>query len=238
MRLKLKFKLENNVIPLDYRRAFLSFLKKSVSRINEGKYFDTYFVGTNRKPYTFSIGLPYPHFGKTMIELSKNEMEMVFSTGDRLTGCIFHSAFIAMYNKPFPLKNNVMKLVGIQKLPDLKTESESIAVKMLSPLCIREHVGNTDVYYSSASENFEEKLNSIVKQQLLFEEFSEKLSETVLIKPINVKKTVVYHYGQYCEVTLGTFLVSGDKAVLSYILQNGMGSRKSACFGCVDLVSE
>ena len=147
MRMNLKFILQNNVIPLDYHRVFLSFLKRSVSYINNGAYFERYFSGNSRRPYTFSIDLPSPVFRKDKIDLSKNEVSMIFSTGDKLTGYIFYSAFLSQKNKSFPLKNNSMQLVSIQKLRDFETDENEILVKMLSPLCIREHTENSDIYY-------------------------------------------------------------------------------------------
>ncbi len=238
MRMNLKFILQNNVIPLDYHRVFLSFLKRSVSYINNGAYFERYFSGNSRRPYTFSIGLPSPVFRKDKIDLSKNEVSMIFSTGDKLTGYIFYSAFLSQKNKDFPLKNNSMQLVSIQKLRDFETDENEILVKMLSPLCIREHTENSDIYYSCDSDNFLEKLNGTIKQQLLFDGFSEDLLKDFCVIPIDLKKTVVYHYGQYCEVSIGTLSMKGDKAILNYLLKNGIGSRKSAGFGCIKLLVE
>ena len=238
MRLKLKFILQNSVIPLDYHRVFLSFMKKSVSDINHGIYFERYFSSNSRRPYTFSIGLPYPVFEKEKISLSKNELSMIFSTGDKPTGYIFYSAFLSQKNKPFPLKNNCMQLVAIQKLKDFETDQNEIFVKTLSPLCIREHTENGDIYYSCDSSDFSEKLNDTIKKQLLSDGFSEELLNDLDIVPIDLKKTVVYHYEQYCEVSIGTFCVKGDRAILNYLLKNGIGSRKSAGFGCIRLLAE
>ena len=238
MRLKLKFILQNSVIPLDYHRIFLSFMKKSISGINNGAYFERYFSSNSRRPYTFSIGLPYPVFEKEKISLSKNELSMIFSTGDKLTGYIFYSAFLSQKNKNFPLKNNTMQLVSIQKLKDFETDKNEILVKTLSPLCIREHTENRDVYYSCNSSDFSETLNSTVKKQLLSDGFSAELLNDFWIVPIDLKKTVVYHYEQYCEVSIGTFSVKGDRAILNYLLKNGIGSRKSAGFGCIRLLAE
>ena len=69
--------------------SFIAFMKKSISGINNGAYFERYFSSNSRRPYTFSIGLPYPVFEKEKISLSKNEWSMIFSTGDKLTGYIF-----------------------------------------------------------------------------------------------------------------------------------------------------
>ena len=55
---------------------------------------------------------------------------------------------------------------------------------------------------------------------------------------INSKKTVVFHYGNYIECSLGEFVLNGDKAIINYLLQSGIGSRKSAGFGLPILVAE
>ena len=91
-----------------------------------------------------------------------------------MTGYIFYSAFLSQKNKNFPLKNNTMQLVSIQKLKDFETDKNEILVRTLSPLCIREHTENRDVYYSCNSSDFSETLNSTVKKQLLSDGFSAK----------------------------------------------------------------
>ena len=67
-----------------------------------------------------------------------------------------------------------MQLVSIQKLKDFETDKNEILVRTLSPLCIREHTENRDVYYSCNSSDFSETLNSTVKKQLLSDGFSAK----------------------------------------------------------------
>ena len=238
MRLKLKFLLENNRMPYEYRKAVLSFLKKCLESINEGKYFDVYFSGNNRKVWTFAAGFPKSAFGKDYIGLGKNEMTIIFSTSDKLTGYIFYSAFIAQKNKIHPLKGNSMKLVSIQKLADQSVKTDTALVKMLSPLCLREHDNRHDTYYSVSGENFREVSRRIIAGQLECEGFAKELAETVEIIPINAGKTVVRHYGNYIEVSIGEFIIKGDKAVINYFLQSGIGSRKSAGFGCLQLISD
>lgn len=249
MKLKLKFQLENSHIPYEYRKAIISFFKDSLSAINDGKYFDVYFSANRRKSWTFAVGLPKATFRKDHIELEKNELTITFSTAtfstaDELTGYIFYSAFIAQKekarksNKGYPLYRNSMKLISIQKLPDQTVKTNTALVKMLSPLCLREHEDQQDTYYSVASKDFASVSNRILARQLESESFSEEMSKEVEIIPINAKKTVVKHYGNYIEVSIGEFLIKGDKAIINYFLQSGIGSRKSAGFGCLQLISE
>lgn len=53
-----------------------------------------------------------------------------------------------------------------------------------------------------------------------------------------MQKTVVKHYNCSIECTLGEFAINADKSVINYLLQFGIGSRKSAGFGLAELVAE
>lgn len=241
MRFILKFLLKNNKLPLDYRRVCLSFFKKALSEAADGKYFDEYFLNNQRRPFTFAVQLPSPHFSKESILLDKNETKIIFSTGDTKTGFIFCSSFIAQKNKKFNLPyENTMTLKNIFKVPDKEVTGTEMLVKAISPLCLREHRNedNRDIYYSVKSENFEEKAKEIIGEQLKDSGFSETLIKDFSISPINARKTVIMHYNCYIECSLGDFAICADKSILNYILKNGIGSRKSAGFGFVDLLTE
>lgn len=43
MKILLRFYLQNNKLPIDYRRIMLSFFKRSLSDIAEGKYYEKYY---------------------------------------------------------------------------------------------------------------------------------------------------------------------------------------------------
>lgn len=241
MKILLQFILKNNKLPIDYRRVFLSFFKNALSEIAEGKYYEKYYFTPERRNFTFAVNLPSPKFAKRDITLDRNELGVTLSTADKMIFYVLMSAFIKQKGKPFkaPL-GNVFTLTSISQAGDKLTSTNNALVKMLSPLCIREHnkEENKDHYYSVASENFEEKANEIIREQLLNNGFDKERVEAFSIKPINGKKTVVNHYRNYIECSLGEFLLSGDKAIINYLLQSGIGSRKSAGFGLPLLIAE
>ena len=92
MKILLRFYLQNNKLPIDYRRIMLSFFKRSLSDIAEGKYYEKYYFTPERRNFTFAVNLPMPKFSKTEIQLGKNQLSITFSTADYNTGCIFMSA--------------------------------------------------------------------------------------------------------------------------------------------------
>lgn len=241
MKINLQFQLKNNKLPIDYRRVILSFFKKALSEIAEGKYYEKYYFKPERRNFSFAVNLPNPKFSKSEITLGKNEFRITFSTSDKMTGFVFMSAFIKQKGNNFsaPL-GNVFILTNISQIGDKTASSSTALVKMLSPLCIREHSRdeNKNSYYSVASESFEKKANKIIQEQLIESGFDDERVKCFSIKPLNSKKTVVFHYGDYIECSLGEFVLNGDKAIINYLLQSGIGSRKSAGFGLPILVAE
>lgn len=101
MKILLKFKTSNNKISPEYRKVFLSFFKKALSEIADGRYYEKFYISSQRRPFTFAVKLPRPTFSRKEITIEKNELQLVFSTGDSMTGFIFMSAFIAQKGKPF-----------------------------------------------------------------------------------------------------------------------------------------
>lgn len=241
MKILLQFQLKNNKLPIDYRRVFLSFFKKALSEIADGKYYEKYYFKPERRNFSFAVNLPNPKFSKSEITLGKNEFRITFSTSDKMTGFVFMSAFIKQKGNNFsaPL-GNVFILTNISQIGDKTTSSNTALIKMLSPLCIREHSRdeNKNSYYSVASESFEKKANKIIQEQLIESGFDDERVKGFSIQPINSKKTVVFHYGNYIECSLGEFVINGDKAIINYLLQSGIGSRKSAGFGLPILIAE
>ena len=241
MKILLQFQLKNNKLPIDYRRVILSFFKKALSEIADGKYYEKYYFKPERRNFSFAVNLPNPKFSKSEITLGKNEFRITFSTSDKMTGFVFMSAFIKQKGNNFsaPL-GNVFILTNISQIGDKTASSSTAIVKMLSPLCIREHSRdeNKNSYYSVASESFEKKANKIIQEQLIESGFDDERVKVFSIKPLNSKKTVVFHYGNYIECSLGEFVLNGDKAIINYLLQSGIGSRKSAGFGLPILVAE
>ncbi len=241
MKIQLQFKLLNNRLPLDYRRLFLSFFKRALSEIAEGKYYEKYYFTPQRRNFTFAVNLPEPKFSKTEINLGKNELKLTFSTADKEMYFVFMSAFIKQKNREIPIPmNNKLKLVSIVQIKEKTAESSSALIKMLSPLCLRVHKsdGNSDRYISAANPEFSEKAGEIIQNQLILSGFDKSMASDFKIKPINAKKTVVYHYDSYIECSVGDFVIMADKAILNYLLESGIGSRKSAGFGFAKLIAE
>ncbi|MGL4774751.1 MAG: CRISPR-associated endoribonuclease Cas6, partial [Clostridium sp.] len=99
MRFVLELELQQNKLPIEYRKLVLSYLKNTLSKCNEGKYYDRFFKDTTQKDYCFSVVLPKSKFLKDEILLEDREIKIIFTTDDRSnTGFILFNAFISQKN--------------------------------------------------------------------------------------------------------------------------------------------
>lgn len=238
MKLAVYFTLAKNEFPIDFRKVFLSFFKKSLMDAENGKYFDQYYEPGQEKDFTFSVFFSNPHFLKTHIQLDEASGKLLFSCSDKFTGFLFFSAFLEQIKTPFPVADgNHLIVTSVKKVPQPETNESQIMIKMLSPLCVRRHVreGNQDTYYLYNQEAFHETAGYVVKHKLMRAGFSEEISNTFSITPVNCRKTVVKFYRKKFPCNLGYFLLEGDRAVLNYLLKSGIGSHCSAGFGMMEL---
>ncbi|MBZ9691137.1 CRISPR-associated endoribonuclease Cas6 [Clostridium sp. M14] len=241
MRFKIEFDLKNQYLPLDYRPVIISLFKHSLTEYDEGRHFDTYYEVGREKQFTFSVGIPNSKFSKEIILVPNKKINILFSTGDIATGIVFFNALSMQKNKVYPLANDntmIIKNIFIEK--EAVITKEEIQIIFKSPLCVRDHVkeSNKDIYYSYEKEGFKDVLIKTLRAQV---ENSNLFTSSILngfsIRPIQCKKTVVRHHRQFIEVTVGKFILTGNIALLNYLYKNGLGSRKSGGFGMLDILS-
>lgn len=238
----LEFTLEKPEFPIEYRKAILSFIKKSLSECNKGKYYNNYFRDTIQKDYCFSVELPKPKYNKEKIELANNIVKVKFSVDDRnKTELILFSAFIAQKGKNFKLENNnSMILKSIKKLGEKNIVNNRAIFKTSkgSAICVREHnkEKNIDKYYTYNENEFKEKFHRVLENQLKNIASKEDISN-IIVNPIQCRKSVIKHYGIYIDGNIGIFEIIAKPYILQYLYNVGIGSRKSAGFGMLDLIT-
>ena len=241
MRLALYFELARNEMDSDYRRIFMHFIKECINNVSDGRYYQKYYGQNRQKEFSFAVFFDRPQFRQNKILLESNKIKMVFTTSDTKLGMIFWNSFIAYINKAIPLSNqNEMTLTGVYKTPEQEVKSQSILVKTMSPLVIRDHnkEGNKDFYYSVAFDNFSDIAGEIIRSQLNSSGYSKQYVDGFSITPVKAKKAVINHYGCKIEASIGEFELCGRPLVLNYLLKAGVGSRHNEGFGAFQLISE
>ena len=240
MRFYLTFELEKSSLPKDYRRIILSYIKKSLTEILDGRYYSQYFKDNIQKDFCFSLKLPKAKFTKDEIILEDNSIKVLFTSDDRQkTGLLLQQAFMKQKNKKFLITNQKsITLKQIHQQREQKITSSKVIFKTYG-LCIRDHnkETNKDNHYVYSDEKFNEQLKVVLKNQISQTGFSKDIVDSIKFSPINCKKVLVKHYDTYVDTTVGSFLLEGNPLLLQYLYDVGMGSRNTM-FGYLDLVTQ
>lgn len=241
MRFTFDIALDEPILPLDYRRKILSLFKAALSDYENGKYFEQSYGNNAVRKFTFAPILPKPVFGQDSIQLGMPGIKVVFSTTDKGEGIIFFNALLNKKNITVKVGERKFKLVSIRLLQDPIIKSNSADFKISSPICLRQHdkETNSDYYISVANDEFVIMLKEALIWQLQqYKPSLVKYVEDLMVDCTTCRKTVVMHYGQYVESTIGTISLCGEPALLNAIAKMGLGVRKASGFGLLNLVKQ
>lgn len=253
MRIKLHFKLENNIIPKDYRILILSFIKYSLKKNFKESYKEIYESKPIMKFFTFSVYLPKPKIEKDKIELDKNYFNAVFSIYDNKRFIEFYNSFNSMIIKnenkeySYPLKDNKMRLKNITMLNEKIISSNRAIIKFLSPLVLRKHEEiainekrkGKDIYFDFNDSDFNEQINYSVSR-LIKDLKLNGVNWNIKLKPYNnlARKTVVSFKNILINSSIGEYILEGDSELLNILYKTGIGSRRSEGFGMFEVIEE
>lgn len=240
MRLLLFFSLDKAEMPLDNRRVILSFIKHAISEYDKD-FFEEIYGTKEAKSYTFSIRLPRPQFLKEKIVLSEPEFTMCFSCADMKYSMVFYNALLKQRNADYPLPGgNFCHLKKIVLLPEKRIMSDTVNIKMLSPIVIRIHdrekYGNKDRYIDCTSEDFPEQLRDTVEYQLRCMNIDESMASDFSVRCIDARKTVLFGYRRKINATIGILQLKGNPLLLNLLYQAGIGSQRSLGMGNFEVI--
>ena len=242
MRICMEFEIKYNRLNSDYRKYFISWIKKMLTICNEGKYFEKYYKDTIQKPYSFSVVFNKPRFSKDYVIFEDNRVKMYFSvTDENRTGLILCSGFLKMKGVTFKLsENNEMKLVSIRRLNEKLIISDRVCFKTSpgSSIVVRNHnrESNKDKYFTVEDENYINELEKNIKVQCKQAGYTLEDIEKIKVNEVNGRKIVSKNYGVYIDSVSGIFDISATPEILKYLYTVGLGSKRSAGYGTIDLV--
>jgi len=237
MRFGIKLKVIEKEFDLDYRRLFLSFLKKSLET-NDKKTFGKLYNKKDpiQKDFTFSVYFGKSKFTKEKIILDSNYIYLNVSVYDDELAIHFYNAFLGMKNVDF---RNLFSFEKIEIKKEKNVENEMI-FKTLSPIIARLHNkdNNKDKFYTFEDEKFEEvlRINLYNKVKKAFDYDMKNEIEELEIKLLNPKKTVVKNYNLKIPCTLGTFKISGNLDLIDYFYKSGIGAKNGLGFGMIEAI--
>jgi len=235
------FQLKKPEMDIEYRRVFLSLLKKSFQEASPGVYEKFYGDGVPMKPFAFGVFLPKPEFKENMVYLKTNEITLNFSTYYSELGIYFYNSCIRNRRlfQAYPLSNGnemVLRRISLQREKTIK-DREAV-FKTLSPFLVRLHYKETneDEYLTKKNELFIAQVEESIR--VMAEVLLEKKNrvERVEFMPVSFKEIPIKHYGSLVEGNSGIFKLTGDPGILDFVYKVGIGSRRSEGFGLLDTV--
>lgn len=237
MRLKLNLYLENENLPIQYRKSVISFIKLSLNEYDE-KYYKKFYNEKDNiiKPYTFSVFFKSPEFKEDKIIIKDKRIELNISIADYETSIILYNAFNHQKNKKFSLNKNSWTLKNISMMMEKEIADEEITIKFMSPLVVRSRVNRKDYYYSFNDNEFLDTLKMNIKEQLKITDIPKETVDKFKIETVSAKKVIVKFYEKKIETSTGIFKISGDKKLLEYLYKAGMGSKHSSGFGMFQII--
>lgn len=237
MRFKLHFTLENSELPIQYRKSILSFFKFSLSEYNQ-EYYKRFYNERDVivKPYTFSTYFKNMRVQDEKIIAEDKKFNLTVSVVDYENAIILYNAFNNQRNKKFSLYRNSWTLKNIEMIMEREVMDERITIKFQSPLCARRRQNYKDYYFSYLDEEFENTVKINIREQLKITDFSETITDTFKIVPMNAKKIIVKYYEKQIECSTGIFEICGEKVLLEYLYKAGIGSNHSAGFGMFQII--
>ena len=145
MRIKLYFTLENEKMPIDYRRSIISFIKMSLSEYSK-KEFQKYYNQKDNiiKPYAFSIFFRQPQINGKEIIIEDKRFEMNITTTDYETAITLYNSFNHQKHQKFSIYQNSWTLQNIVLIPEKEIKENTNTKLAYSELISKVEAGQVE----------------------------------------------------------------------------------------------
>jgi CRISPR-associated endoribonuclease Cas6 len=223
------------VISIDYRRRFISLLKRIF-----GESFDEESV----KPYTFAVYFgKQAKFEKDFIKV-KEPIIFRFSTGDKKVAMAFYDGVVRL-KKDFYLHDFSPKAKegAFYKIERIEVEEEPLLgniFKTLSPIVVERKTMSKEPkerYVVPEEPDFNEWLNENLRRRMSAILMRQPSFTRISLEPIAVEEVLLKHYGGYVRGFLGEFKLYVDNPeVLKFVYQYGLGVRTGQGFGYLEVI--
>jgi len=247
MRIKLKYEVNKNYIPLIYRPKIISLIKASL-----GSDVDKLYSQKITKPFTFSLKFN-GKINNDKIYLNDNKITILFSFLENYDINIlnlpyyYYEASLKIYNgllsiPKFYLQEDLfltLKYCGF--VSEKKIKTNKIKFKTLSPILL-ETKDNKPILPDNP--NFNEEFNKIHQKIINSLGYNYK---DLKINIISWKKRVIKNtFSEFQEKTNKSIMyltafdaileLIGDKTIIKILYKKGIGNRTGEGFGMVDII--
>jgi CRISPR-associated endoribonuclease Cas6 len=235
MRLNLVFYAEGGKMPVDYRPYIMSYIKSSLQSTYNDIFDEQYNKDlTKSKSFTLAVVFKDSKISGDEIVFNDEHLSVIFSSFDTSLLLYLYNSFIKKRNvtKRFN-KNFAIQLKRLYMVPLKTIEADSVTIKFLSPLLVRQHdrETNKDRYLTFRDPGFDEQLNMCVKNLIEQNNIDYRKEISVKLIPVNAKTALVKNMGLIFNASLGEYTLSGDRQLLNILHKGGLGSRRGQGFG-------
>lgn len=232
MRVNFEFILKKNELPFDYRRGFISLIKKALE-LEEEVLYKKYYQDKTQKPFTFSVyfpGLRGKSTGKNfyvgekaILNFSSNNPDLIVAISNGMKNI-----------KNYPLFYNEATYISSFLARPVKIQTDKVRFKTKAPFLVNMK-GNNLKYLIPGEEGFNEafdfNLKTTARNFLGITDFEFKLT------PVFWKRNPVTHYNQTMSGVKGEFILETKPEVLQLIYDIGFGVRRSQGFGMLEIIN-
>ncbi|NLO89818.1 MAG: hypothetical protein GX088_05785 [Clostridia bacterium] len=230
--------LDEIILPLDFRRHFISFVKTVLSDSRVFTRFELKRPGYS--PYVFTVNF------RKIVDIDKKKQEMrvkspvyvLFSTGVYEVFTAFCNGAISLKGKEIVLG---LEVQGINLLPLKKINTSPQNFKILGHVVLRGKSG-----YLAADTITKEEIEEAINEHLFKQyEFIQReyggcpiydLEEIeVLTEQSNFYKGVCHHYGGWLTTLQGNIVINGSPDSMQFLYDFGLGVRNGQGFGFLEV---
>jgi len=236
LRLRAMYSLEKGILPLDYRRGFLSLLKEAIKQSNKHMYQRFYSRHHVLKPFTFSVF--FPQLRETLSSSQRglevgSEAILSFSTWDPNLGVSIYNGLLSI--SEYPLFDDRLRLKGLSVHRNQVITQKKAIFRTMAPVLINTK-GMPDRYLLPGDEGFEEGLEFAIQE--VSRAFLKLPEAEVKFRSLFHRRKVVHHYTMCMQGFVGVFELEAPAQVLNLLYYVGLGMRRSQGFGMLRLVQE
>jgi len=228
MRIKIELatNFEYAVIPLDYRRGFISLFKKAF-RLASPTLFELMYGKATTKPFCFSVKLPNPMYCRKYVEMGGKIITVIATSFPP-------NAILPLIQGLTMLKD--YRLFGlnlrVDKLSILPSKIEpSSKFRIIEPVVVRN--SDNDYVYPNSRGYFAFLIGSIHRQARNFGLNAGKIDIDADFHTVKVQ-----HYDHTLQAAIGSFTLHASQDIKDMVYCSGIGSRRSQGFGLLDMVKK
>ena len=242
MQIKVFFESQSKLnLVKDYRRYFLSFLKKTFEKVGFLKIFEI----KEYRPYTFSVWLG-ENFKIDEEVSTDTKISLLFSSGDLEIITHFYNGVLRLKKERYKLIGELLEIKDVVLLPYKKIRAHKAIFKTVG-VCVfnNPQAPKKDLksWYITPFDDLD-KFNEILYQRIndrfkcLTGSKDAHPIRLNLLENYPIKEVMVKHYNGYVRGFKGVFELSGSPEILQFVYDYGFGIRTGQGFGLLELVKE